>query len=54
MIYTYICIYVLSILALSALRNVELIASKAYHASGVVAVTVIYDVSDLSQSEELF
>jgi hypothetical protein len=27
------------------LADVELIATKAYHASGIITVTIIYDVS---------
>lgn len=32
------------------LADVELIATKAYHASGIITVTIIYDVSRLTRN----
>ena len=37
-----------------AFQDVEVIASKAYHASGVVTVTIIFDVSSTSHLLELY
>jgi hypothetical protein len=37
-----------------ALRSVEVIATKAYHPSGVVTVTIIYDVSKITILGSLF